>query len=252
MSVEVFPAARERLIAIWQYTAETWGDEQADQYVGDLVAHARALASRKPFWRPVKEHGFRGVFCSRFRHHHLFFREFTDGGIGVLSILHESMEPLAQPCRRPWVRTILSSKLAGEPDLRQVLEMGVAGGEFAVQFVGDGADPDVVGGDRRALALQLIEEIAVKLGAAAGEGRHFDLGLAQEVIELRNVLRGASAFSKSVEQLAEDDAWQHDPVGDGDVRVPAAGATPVAVGIGIEHDDQVHSSGSMRWRSWSR
>ena len=92
MSVEVFPAARERLIAIWQYTAETWGDEQADQYVGDLVAHARVLASRKPFWRPVKEHGFHGVFCSRFRHHHLFFREFTDGGIGVLSILHESMD----------------------------------------------------------------------------------------------------------------------------------------------------------------
>ena len=51
--MEVFPAARERLIAIWQYTAETWGDEQADQYVGDLVAHARALASRKPFGRPI-------------------------------------------------------------------------------------------------------------------------------------------------------------------------------------------------------
>ena len=53
----------------------------------------------------------------------------------------------------------------------------------------------------------------------------------------------------AVEQLAEDDARNHDPVGNRDVGVPAAGATPVAVGIGIEHDDQVHSSGSVRWRS---
>lgn len=92
MDVEIFSAARERLIGIWQYTAETWGDEQADKYVGGLVSHVHALASRKIVWRPVKEDGFQGVFYSRFRHHYLFFREFPDGTIGVLSILHESMD----------------------------------------------------------------------------------------------------------------------------------------------------------------
>jgi len=92
MSVEILPAARERLIGIWQYSAETWGDEQANKYVVDLVTHARALASRKSLWRSLREPGFHGVFCSRFRHHYIFFREFTDGAIGILSILHESMD----------------------------------------------------------------------------------------------------------------------------------------------------------------
>ena len=65
MSVEILPAARERLIGIWQYSAETWGDEQADKYVADLVAHARALASRKSLWRSLREPGFHGVFPPR-------------------------------------------------------------------------------------------------------------------------------------------------------------------------------------------
>ncbi len=92
MSVNILPAAKERLIGIWQYTAETWGDQQADRYVRDLVAHARDLASRKAAWRPVRERGFRGMFFSRFRHHYLFFREFPEGSIGVVSILHENMD----------------------------------------------------------------------------------------------------------------------------------------------------------------
>ena len=54
---------------------------------------------------------------------------------------------------------IRSWELAGEPDLREVLEMSVAGGKLAIQFVGDRADPDVVGRIRRAMSLEMIEEI---------------------------------------------------------------------------------------------
>jgi hypothetical protein len=124
-----------------------------------------------------------------------------------------------------------SGNFPHQPDLWQMSEMGVAGGEFAIPFAGDRADPDVVGRDRRALGLKLIEQVAVEFRGAAAQGRQLDLGLAQEVIELGDVFRGVDAFAKPVEKLAEDDAGNHDPVGDGDVGMPASGATPVAVGI---------------------
>ena len=33
-----------------------------------------------------------GVFFIRYQHHYLFFRELSDGTLGVISILHENMD----------------------------------------------------------------------------------------------------------------------------------------------------------------
>jgi len=37
MPARIFPPAEARLIEIWNYTLETWGEKQADTYVADLI-----------------------------------------------------------------------------------------------------------------------------------------------------------------------------------------------------------------------
>lgn len=92
MRVVILPAAPERLLEIWTYTAEAWDDDQADEYVTGLISHAESLSQQRLRWKAVKERRFHGVFFTRYRQHYLFFREFPNGTIGVLSVLHESMD----------------------------------------------------------------------------------------------------------------------------------------------------------------
>jgi toxin ParE1/3/4 len=92
MQVRILPAARERLLGIWEYTADTWGEEQADKYVEGLVAALNDLMKNRDLWRSAKEKRFSGVFYSRYRHHYIFFKSLTDDSLGVITILHESMD----------------------------------------------------------------------------------------------------------------------------------------------------------------
>ncbi len=90
--VKFFAQAEERLIEIWDYTLEKWGEAQADKYVGELVAEIGMVARRRSRWRPVTDRALRGVWFFRHRHYLVFFRELSDGGIGVVTVLHASMD----------------------------------------------------------------------------------------------------------------------------------------------------------------
>lgn len=92
MKVRILPAARERLLGIWKYTADTWGEEQADDYVNGLISSLDKLASKRDLWRVVKEPRFSGVYFTRFKHHYIFFKGISGNSLGVISILHESMD----------------------------------------------------------------------------------------------------------------------------------------------------------------
>jgi len=92
MTVKIHPAARERLLQIWDYTDRQWGEQQADEYVNGLVAFAQALPSHRARWRPMRGRGFAGIWFIRHQHHYLFFRELSGGRVGILSILHENMD----------------------------------------------------------------------------------------------------------------------------------------------------------------
>ena len=92
MTAKIYPAARERLLQIWDYTDQKWGEEQADAYVNSLVAFAHELPSHRARWRPMRGKGFSGIWLIRHKHHYLFFRELSNGQIGILSILHENMD----------------------------------------------------------------------------------------------------------------------------------------------------------------
>lgn len=51
MAVEIFPAARNRLLEIWQYTATQWGEDQADKYTRDLISAIEEAAPQRSLWR---------------------------------------------------------------------------------------------------------------------------------------------------------------------------------------------------------
>ena len=91
MAAKIHPAARERLLQIWDYTDQNWGEEQADAYVSALVTFAHNLPRHRSLWRPMPGKSFTGIWFIRHEHHYVFFRELSAGQIGVLSILHENM-----------------------------------------------------------------------------------------------------------------------------------------------------------------
>lgn len=92
MDVKIYPAARERLLQIWDYTDQKWGEEQADAYVKGLIAFAHELPRQRSFWRVMRGKGFVGIWFIHHQHHYLFFRELSNSQIGIISILHENMD----------------------------------------------------------------------------------------------------------------------------------------------------------------
>ena len=90
--VRFFPQAEARLIEIWGYTLEKWGEAQADDYVSELIAEIGRVARRRSRWRPVADRALRGVWFFRHRHYFVFFRALKAGGIGVISVLHGNMD----------------------------------------------------------------------------------------------------------------------------------------------------------------
>ena len=92
MAAKIFTAAEERLLEIWDYTAETWGEEQADKYVRGLVETIEKKRGEPHCWRTVPDEELVGVFFIRYEHHFIFFRELSQEKLGVISILHESMD----------------------------------------------------------------------------------------------------------------------------------------------------------------
>ncbi len=92
MRIKILPPAESRLLAIWRYTRKRWDEEQADSYVAGLVAAIEEVAARPASWKSVRDPALRGVWFFRFRHHFIFFRQLPSGCLGVISILHESMD----------------------------------------------------------------------------------------------------------------------------------------------------------------
>jgi toxin ParE1/3/4 len=85
------PPARADLDAIWDYSAETWGDEQAERYVRDIRAACGALASGHKKGRSAEDirGGYRKLSVGS---HLLFYRTTDEGVIDVIRILHQHMD----------------------------------------------------------------------------------------------------------------------------------------------------------------
>ena len=84
------PRAHDDLSQIWDYTAETWGIEQADQYIQDLVATFRALAEGSKTGTAANQ--IRLGYFQRVAGKHLIFYTKNRHGIRIVRILHQQMD----------------------------------------------------------------------------------------------------------------------------------------------------------------
>ena len=79
--------AVEDLSDIWNYTADTWSERQADTYYWLLIASCRKLAGNPVlFGREYKELGEK-VYGFKVNKHIVFYRIPDDGAIEVVRIL---------------------------------------------------------------------------------------------------------------------------------------------------------------------
>lgn len=84
------PAAERDLEAIWTYTAERWGLDQAERYT-DLLTEAFAELAQSPKTAPTCDHIRPGYRRRSVERHVVYFR-ITDYGIAVIRILHDRMD----------------------------------------------------------------------------------------------------------------------------------------------------------------
>ena len=85
------PAARADIEAIWRYTAERWGTEQAERYLRLVQTACEALAEGRRIGRSAEDVR-PGYHRAEVGSHILFFRRGEAGGIDIIRILHQRMD----------------------------------------------------------------------------------------------------------------------------------------------------------------
>ncbi len=85
------PAARVDLERIWDYTADRWGDDQAEEYLRDVERAIERLVGNPMIGRACDE------VRPRYRKHAvgshtLYYRIVGNGVIDVVRILHQRMD----------------------------------------------------------------------------------------------------------------------------------------------------------------
>ena len=117
--------ARADLEAIWVYTAEQWGVEQAERYLNGLFACLNDLAENPQLGRQRDEvkAGYRSFPQGR----HVVFYLVVPAGIEVIGIVHQSADVdthLGQPPLSERAAQAIPGRLAqlggSEPDLKPV------------------------------------------------------------------------------------------------------------------------------------
>ncbi|UJP08908.1 type II toxin-antitoxin system RelE/ParE family toxin [Microbacterium sp. KUDC0406] len=86
------PAAQRDLSSIWDYTLERWDESQAETDVLEIRAAIERIAAQPERGRPVDE--IRGGYWRySIGSHLIFFVERPGGGVDVIRILHQRMDP---------------------------------------------------------------------------------------------------------------------------------------------------------------
>lgn len=88
----LFDAATSRLEEIYEYSLDTFGQQQADKYLDGFFDHFTALAERRALWRKIpREFEIQGYF-SRYGSHLIYFAPQRDKVLGIRTILHVNMD----------------------------------------------------------------------------------------------------------------------------------------------------------------
>lgn len=93
-AVRIQEAASHRLDAIYRYTRDQWGSEQADRYLRGLFEAFGKIETHGVVSRPVPaEFGIDGCYL-RYERHFVYWRRLSNGDIGIVTILHENMHQI--------------------------------------------------------------------------------------------------------------------------------------------------------------
>ena len=84
--------AQKDLVDIWNYTDDVWSENQADNYVEQLMAALTEIAKNPAVSGQSYDYvrkGYRGFHSGK---HIIFFRILTNGNARIIRILHERMD----------------------------------------------------------------------------------------------------------------------------------------------------------------
>lgn len=84
--------AVEDLTGIWNYTADTWSEAQADEYYGMLIDACRRVAENPIAAGRRYDEVAEGVFGVKAGRHILFYRSQDPDEVLIIRILHERMD----------------------------------------------------------------------------------------------------------------------------------------------------------------
>lgn len=92
--IRIHASASYQLDAIYRYTHERWGAQQADRYINGLFTAFEDIATHRTPSRPIPaEFGLDGYFL-RYERHFVYWRWLDSGDIGIVTILHERMHQI--------------------------------------------------------------------------------------------------------------------------------------------------------------
>lgn len=75
------------MAGIWDYTADRWGEDQAEQYARQVEHDLTAAANGSRLIRPLDK-----VWRIKSGHHLCIFQTLPNGDIEIVRILHERMD----------------------------------------------------------------------------------------------------------------------------------------------------------------
>ncbi|TDQ17544.1 toxin ParE1/3/4 [Algoriphagus boseongensis] len=83
--------AIDDLSAIWEYTFETWSEQQADNYYWQLLEDCKNVAENQFLGKQYPEIS-QEIFGFKSGEHLIFYRKLNPSSIEVIRILHSRMD----------------------------------------------------------------------------------------------------------------------------------------------------------------
>lgn len=93
-----FPSANDELDKIWTYSEDKHGTRQAEKYMNGLHSYLQDLSEKKKLWKALPQKWVVPddldiqIYFNKYEYHFIYFREFQSGKIGIMSLLHETMD----------------------------------------------------------------------------------------------------------------------------------------------------------------
>ncbi len=85
------PKAVRDLAGIWNYTVQTWGESQADNYIHDLNGSFESLSENPEKGKSCDDirNGYRKYYVDK---HVVFYRQISKTEIEIIRVLHQAMD----------------------------------------------------------------------------------------------------------------------------------------------------------------